>query len=191
VIAVLGLLLTTGGYDVLEPVERDKAKPVAQEAWAITFQEAKARSNKAEAILDVQLHTQAHLQASGGTPTAAATELADNEGTEAAGTVDGVLDRLQAPLEPQYGGVGRTAELICAYPWPQGCDYWIAIAFCESSLRPSALGFGGYYVGLFQVWTGHGYEYDRLLEPLYNTQAAWELSYEGIYTRPWPRCQWQ
>ncbi len=81
--------------------------------------------------------------------------------------------------------------IICAYPWPQGCDYWVAVAFCESSLQPSAVGYAGQYVGLYQVWLQHGYPSDWLLDPYNNTQAAWELSYGGWYTRPWPVCRYQ
>ena len=74
---------------------------------------------------------------------------------------------------------------------PYGADYWITVARCESSLRPSAIGYGGAYVGLFQVWLGHGYGYDWLLDPYNNTLAAWKLSHEGTYTGAWPWCQYQ
>jgi hypothetical protein len=70
------------------------------------------------------------------------------------------------------------------------CDYWIAVAFCESSMHPDAVGYGGAYVGLFQVWLGHGYGYDWLLDPWNNALAAWELSREGTVTSPWPYCRW-
>jgi hypothetical protein len=72
---------------------------------------------------------------------------------------------------------------------PYGCDYWIAVAFCESSLRPSAVGYAGRYTGLYQVWLGHGYPHDWLLDPYNNTLAAWELSREGTVTTPWPYCR--
>ncbi len=73
---------------------------------------------------------------------------------------------------------------------PYGADYWIAVARCESSLRPSAIGHGETYIGLFQVWLNHGYGYAWLLDPYNNTLAAWELSHEGTYTGAWPYCQW-
>jgi len=81
--------------------------------------------------------------------------------------------------------------IICSFDWPQGCDYWIAVASCESSLYARALGFRSEYVGLLQIWTGHGYAYEWLLDPYNNTLAAWELSREGTYTAPWPYCRWQ
>ena len=73
---------------------------------------------------------------------------------------------------------------------PYGADYWIAVAMCESSLRPDAIGYGGVYVGLYQIWLGHGYGYDWLLDPYNNTLAAWGLSREGTVITPWPNCQW-
>ncbi len=79
--------------------------------------------------------------------------------------------------------------IICSFDWD--CDYWIAVAFCESSLGPSAIGYEGVYVGLYQVWLGHGYGFDWLLDPYNNTLAAWELSKEGTVTSPWPWCQYQ
>ncbi len=81
--------------------------------------------------------------------------------------------------------------IICSFVWPQGCGFWLALAVCESTLRPSVLGHGGNYVGLFQVWLGHGYGYDWLLDPYNNTLAAWELSREGTVTSPWPYCRYQ
>ncbi len=74
---------------------------------------------------------------------------------------------------------------------PYGADYWIAVAHCESSLRPSAIGHGETYIGLFQVWLNHGYGYAWLLDPYNNTLAAWELSREGTVTSPWPYCRYQ
>ena len=88
-------------------------------------------------------------------------------------------------VEPDIEGI------ICSFDWPQGCDYWIAVAFCESSLRPHVVGYAGRYVGLFQVWLGHGYAYDWLLDPFNNILAAWELSREGTVTSPWPYCGFQ
>ncbi len=81
--------------------------------------------------------------------------------------------------------------IICSFEWPQGCQYWIGVALCESSLRPTARGYGGWYVGLFQVWLGHSYASDWLTDPYNNTLAAWELSKEGTVTSPWPVCRYQ
>jgi len=78
--------------------------------------------------------------------------------------------------------------IICSFSWPQGCSYWIGLAMCESSLRPTAVGSGGWYVGLFQVWIGHNYPADWLSDSYNNTLAAWELSDGGRVTSPWPHC---
>ncbi len=86
-----------------------------------------------------------------------------------------------------------TEALICAYPWPQGCDYWIGMARCESTLGqdPNAYADWNPYVGLFQIWEEHGYGREWLKDDANNTLAAWELSHEGTRTNPWPVCQWQ
>ena len=81
--------------------------------------------------------------------------------------------------------------IICSFDWLQGCDYWVAVASCESSLRPHAIGYSGQFVGLFQVWTDHGYGDTWLLDPSNNTLAAWELSDGGLNTTPWPVCKYQ
>ena len=143
--------------------------------------------------LDVSPTTLADLRTQGRASTPAATEPTSDSGAEAVGAVDGVFNKLQAPLEPQYGGMGRTAELICAYPWPQGCNYWIGIAQCESTLGedPDAYTDWNPYVGLFQVWIGHGYSREWLKDDANNVLAAWELSRGGTYTGAWPYCQWQ
>jgi len=153
--------------------------------------------------LDVQLHTQAHLQAQGGTPTPAA------EATSGMVSTAGTLERWQPyadALGRDEGGVRqdgsggtvsptvdvRLPALICAYPWPQGCDYWIDTAWCESTLGqdPNAYADWNPYVGLFQIWVGHGYGREWLKDDANNTLAAWELSHEGTYTGAWPHCQW-
>ncbi len=79
--------------------------------------------------------------------------------------------------------------IICSFDWD--CAYWIGVARCESSLQPSAIGWGGQYVGLYQVWLAHGYGSSWLLDPYNNTLAAWELSNEGKNTTPWPCCRFQ
>ncbi len=95
------------------------------------------------------------------------------------------------PVPPYVTAPNSIEGIICAYPWPQGCDYWIAVAFCESGLYPGAIGYGGAYIGIFQIWAGHNYPYDWLLDPYNNTLAAWELSKEGTVTSPWPYCRFQ
>ena len=83
--------------------------------------------------------------------------------------------------------------IICSFDWPQGCDYWIAVAWCESTLGtdPWAYDVRNPYTGLFQVWSGHGYGFTWLSDDANNTLAAWELSREGTVTSPWPYCRWQ
>ena len=82
-------------------------------------------------------------------------------------------------------------DTICSFDWPQGCAYWIAIAYCESTLGtdPWAYDVRNPYTGLFQVWSGHGYGFAWLTDDANNTLAAWELSHEGTRTSPWPYCQ--
>ena len=84
-------------------------------------------------------------------------------------------------------------QTICSYPWPQGCDYWLEVVQCESTLGedPNAYTDWNPYVGLFQIWIGHGYDREWLKDDTNNTQAAWEVSHEGRYTGAWPYCQWQ
>ncbi len=133
-----------------------------------------------EGQIDVQLTTAlADLQVS---PTPKATNL----GASTDSTKDDTLGVQELPLPTMAEEV---TSLICSYPWPQGCDYWIAVAFCESSLSPNAIGYMGSYVGLFQVWLGHGYSGQWLLDPSNNVLATWELSHEGTRTNPWPYCQ--
>ncbi len=117
---------------------------------------------------------------------------------------EGLAARLPATALPYIEATGKVEQLssgdeassrlrdiICSFDWPQGCDYWIRLAGCESSLQSSVVGYGGAYVGLYQVWLGHGYTYTWLLDPFNNTLAAWELSREGTYTGAWPHCQYQ
>ncbi len=83
----------------------------------------------------------------------------------------------------QMGGI------ICAYPWD--CAYWTAVARCESTLSqdPYAYDDRNPNIGLFQIWEGHKqYEREWLYDDANNTQAAWELSYGGMYTGAWPNC---
>ena len=92
-----------------------------------------------------------------------------------------------APATP----TGNVAATICAYPWPQGCEYWIGIAWCESTLGedPNAYADWNPYVGLFQIWIGHNYKRGWLEDNANNILAAWELSHGGTYTGAWPNCQ--
>jgi hypothetical protein len=104
-------------------------------------------------------------------------------------SVTGAGSQPSQEVETEYRGPQGVEDVICSFDWD--CDYWIAVAFCESSLRPSAVGYAGRYTGLYQVWLGHGYPHDWLLDPYNNTLAAWELSKEGTVTTPWPYCRYQ
>ncbi len=185
-IAVVGLLLTTGGNDGLPNPSVGIDERLREARERLHLQRLWPESSE----LDVQLRTQAHLQASGGTPTANALQPtgASLDRTRLGGDAG---SGIQEESPTRSSNLGAVQALICAYPWPQGCDYWIAVARCESGLRPSVYSSGGQYVGLFQVWTGHGYGEIWLLDPANNTLAAWELSHEGTYTGAWPWCQWQ
>ena len=152
------------------------------------------------AVLDVQLHTQAHLLSyflleQGGTSAKTTGEPTNIRGL--ASTVDGRFlppgDSDATSANPQIRSGPGIEEIICAYPWPQGCDYWIGIAWCESTLGqdPNAYADWNPYIGLFQVDEAHGYGREWLKDDANNTLAAWELSHEGTRTSPWPWCQWQ
>ncbi len=99
--------------------------------------------------------------------------------------VDGDRDRAKADRQDSL------RDTVCSYPWPQGCDYWIGIAQCESTLGQNPRAYEGNYIGLFQIWMGHGYDREWLKDDKNNVQAAWEISHEGTYTGAWPYCQWQ
>ena len=129
------------------------------------------------ARLDVRPTPLDNLRAQGGTPTTKALADVPRERGYGADT-------------PEDKAQDGTAALICAYPWPQGCDYWIGVAWCESTLGqdPWAYDDRNPYVGLFQVWIGHNYERGWLKDDANNVLAAWELSHEGTRTSPWPYC---
>ena len=131
--------------------------------------------------VDARLITLADLQAQGRTPT---------ESTEEEAAKDDIVGGSKVYIYEDAAGI---AEAICAYPWPQGCDYWIGIARCESTLGqdPWAYDDRNPYIGLFQVDEAHGYGREWLKDDANNTLAAWELSHEGTRTSPWPYCQWQ
>ncbi|KKL86780.1 hypothetical protein LCGC14_1941360, partial [marine sediment metagenome] len=161
-IAVVGLLLTTGGYNA--PQVSD-SQDVVQDTQMVV--QGRVRGlNVEKGQIDVQLHTQAHLQASGGTPTPTTGEPST---AERLGTLrDKVVQGVEVVPPSRVGTVETT---ICAYPWPQGCDYWVAVASCESTLGldPWAYDVRNPYTGLFQIWGGHGYGYEWLKDDANNT----------------------
>ena len=73
------------------------------------------------------------------------------------------------------------ADLVCAYNWD--CDWALAVIQCESAGNPNAYNPAG-YVGLFQIWEGHGF---NLRDPATNVAAAYSLSVSGGRGR-WPNC---
>lgn len=82
----------------------------------------------------------------------------------------------------------EVVEAICSLPWP--CETMVAIAACESGLRPDAFNPAGYY-GLFQI--NHAFEgWDN---PWTNAQVAYYekylpmLEWGGDGLAPWPVCR--
>ncbi len=196
----LGLLLTTiGGHDG----DSRNSDPSVHDGWRDRFL-AGSRVDTAplgEEQIDVQLHTQAKLlsysmQEQGSTSTAATGKptgaAQENE------LLDGVWDTaIKVGSTPSSGRAG-VEGLICAYSWPQGCDYWIAVFACESSLDPTK-DTNWPYIGLGQIDVelhhdlilsmGYTIEDMHLAEP--NLAVSWRLSHDGTRTSPWPWCQWQ
>lgn len=55
-------------------------------------------------------------------------------------------------------------------------------------MNPSAVGGGGIYLGLFQIWIGHGFT--NLLDPATNIAAAYQI-YRSSGPGAWPVCSLQ
>lgn len=72
--------------------------------------------------------------------------------------------------------------LVCSYDWD--CDWALAVIACESGGNPNAYNPQGPYVGLFQIWVGHG---DNLEDPTTNIAAAYSLYLSGGRGH-WPNC---
>ncbi len=73
------------------------------------------------------------------------------------------------------------SDLVCSYSWD--CDWALAVIQCESAGNASAYNPAG-YVGLFQIWEGHGAD---LRDPATNIAAAYSLYLSGGRAR-WPNC---
>ena len=73
-------------------------------------------------------------------------------------------------------------ELVCSYDWD--CDWALAVIACESGGNPNAYNPQGPYVGLFQIWGGHG---SNLEAPTTNIAAAYSLYLSGGRGH-WPNC---
>ncbi len=145
--------------------------------------------NLSTRVINVRPTPLDNLQAQGRTPIGTATKP-NTRATRVEG-VDGVRDTTIEENQASISSRPGVADLICAYPWPQGCDYWIGMARCESTLGqdPWAYDDRNPYVGLFQIWIGHNYERGWLEDNANNILAAWELSHEGTYTGAWPYCR--
>ena len=83
------------------------------------------------------------------------------------------------PVSASLGGDWR--DLVCSYDWD--CDWALAVVQCESGGNPKAYNSSG-YVGLFQIWQGHG---DNLTDPATNVAAAYSLYVSGGPGN-WPNC---
>jgi hypothetical protein len=73
-------------------------------------------------------------------------------------------------------------ELVCSYDWD--CDWALAVIACESGGNPNAYNPQGPYIGLFQIWGGHG---SNLEDPTTNIAAAYSLYLSGGRGH-WPNC---
>ncbi|HEY5640556.1 MAG TPA: LysM peptidoglycan-binding domain-containing protein [Dehalococcoidia bacterium] len=83
----------------------------------------------------------------------------------------------------------EVVEAICSLPWP--CETMVAIAACESGLRPDAFNPIGYY-GIFQI----NYAFEGWDNPWTNAQVAYYekylpmLNWSGDGLAPWPVCRY-
>lgn len=86
------------------------------------------------------------------------------------------------------GSERQTVDLtaiVCAPEWP--CVWARAVVSCESSWRPGVVNPAGPYVGLYQIWIGHGYTVEQLKDPVFNTSAAYKL-WLRQGRDAWPNC---
>ena len=87
-----------------------------------------------------------------------------------------------APVAPQASAAAADwGELVCSYDWD--CSWALAVIACESGGNPDAYNPAG-YVGLFQIWEGHG---PGLRDPATNVAAAYSLYVSGGRGN-WPNC---
>ncbi len=83
----------------------------------------------------------------------------------------------------------EVVEAICSFPWP--CEKMVAIASCESGLRPDAVNPIGYY-GIFQI----DYVFEGWDNPWTNAYVAYYnkylpmLEWSGDGLSPWPVCRY-
>ena len=86
------------------------------------------------------------------------------------------------PITVITGGAEQWRSLVCAYGWD--CEWALAVIQCESGGNPNAYNPGGPYIGLFQIWGGHG---PNLYDPAVNIAAAYSLYLSGGAGH-WPYC---
>ena len=172
------------GRDTYNPFGRNEVGVMGLSLWS-------SEDNLSQRAIDVLPYALAHLQAQGRTPTEGATQYRVPTGSKP--SKSGEISETASETEAGHRGTPGVEGLICAYPWPQGCNYWTGVARCESTLGedPDAYADWNPYVGLFQVDVAHGYGREWLKVDANNVLAAWEISHEGTRTSPWPYCQWQ
>ena len=97
--------------------------------------------------------------------------------------IDTVVYYSTAPAPPSVviSSGGAWSDLVCSYGWD--CNWALAVIQCESGGNSAAYNPAG-YVGLFQIWEGHG---ANLRDPATNIAAAYSLYLSGGRGR-WPNC---
>jgi uncharacterized protein YabE (DUF348 family) len=91
------------------------------------------------------------------------------------------------PDEPAYAvsppaSSGDWRDIVCTYGWD--CGWAMAVIMCESGGNPNAYNPAGPYIGLFQIYGGHG---SNLQDPATNIAAAYSLYLSGGRGN-WPNC---
>jgi len=102
------------------------------------------------------------------------------------------------PMLLRSGDFSSFDGYACAYPWPRGCAYAVAVIYCESSFHEGADS-NWPYVGWWQIdvqmhaglIASLGYTVSDMYSGGPNTAVAWHLSSGGLNMSPWPYCQWQ
>ncbi len=77
------------------------------------------------------------------------------------------------------------ASLLGEYGWD--VTWAKHVLYCESGGNPLAYNPAGPFVGLMQVWLGHRWTYEQLIQPEINLAAAWEI-YQRQGKAAWPGC---
>jgi uncharacterized protein YabE (DUF348 family) len=96
--------------------------------------------------------------------------------------VDTIIYYSTAAPAATGASVGSWRDLVCSYGWD--CDWALAVIACESGGNPGAYNPAGPFIGLFQIWAGHG---SNLNDPATNIAAAYSLYLSGGRGH-WPNC---